>query len=159
MLLASKHKGPVKIWHLVLFALIILAAIGTRLYARYWPTGIVRIGGQELKVWVADNDRHRFRGLSDRRDLGGKGGMLFVFPVRSQHTMVMREMNFPLDIVWLDGNTIVDIAPNLPPEPGRPESELTPYPGRAPSTKVLELPAGFTATYVVAVGDTVTIAY
>ena len=71
--------------------------------------------------------------------------------------MVMRDMHFPLDIIWLDGNKIIDIAPNLPPEPGLAEEQLTIYRSRAASTLVLELPAGFMERTSLKIGDVIEI--
>lgn len=115
------------------------------------------IAGRQIKVLVADNFAHLMKGWSDRKDMGEYQGMLFVFPGRGFHTMVMRDMNFPLDIVWIDGNSIVDLAPNLPPEPGRAEAQLTPYSARLPSTLVLELPAGFIQLNKLQIGDKITV--
>ena len=42
------------------------------------------------------------RGLSRRPNLPKGVGMLFIFNSIERHTMWMPEMNFPLDIVWLD---------------------------------------------------------
>jgi uncharacterized membrane protein (UPF0127 family) len=71
--------------------------------------------------------------------------------------MVMRDMNFPLDIIWLDGFTIVDMAPNLQPEKGRTEEDLTPYFARLPSTLVLEVPTGFITQNKLKIGDRIEI--
>ncbi len=143
----------------MMLLVIVAVSLGVRVYAWRWPRGVVSIAGHQLSVLVADTDQHRFQGLSNRDSLENFQGMLFIFPRREQHTMVMREMRFPLDIVWLDGNTIVDIAPQLQPEPDRSEAELTPYPGRVPSTMVLELPAGFAEQNALKVGDRVVVAY
>src|SRR3989338_5896892 len=136
---------PVKTkkWHLILIAVVILAAVVFKIYGSLWTKRNIRVGGEEIRVLVADTKMHRIQGWSNRKDMGGYGGMLFVFPSADQHTMVMRDMLFPLDIIWFNGRTIVDMAPNLPPERGKSEAELTPYFARLPSTLVLELPAGF----------------
>ena len=149
----NKNNKEFKRWHLILLALVIVAAVGHRFYLTRWPTALVRIGREQLKVLVASTQAHRVEGWSNKKDMGNYQGMLFVFPERSQHTMVMREMRFPLDIIWLDGLTIVDIAPNLAPEAGRAEADLTPYFARLLSTQVLELPAGFASQHGVKIGD------
>lgn len=157
--MATSEHVSFKRWHLFFLIGIIIISIGVKLYSLHWPTGLVNINGQELRVLVANTDRHLFQGLSNRDSLGDYDGMLFIFNRREQHTMVMRDMRFPLDMIWIDGEVIVDIAPELAPEPGRTETELTLYPGRAPSTMVLEVPAGFVAKYSLKIGDRVTVAY
>ena len=152
-----KEQKPFKTWHLVVIILVIIISVGYKIYASLWGHATVTIGGREVQVMVADTEEHRIKGWSDRKDMGPHGGMLFVFPDRAQHIMVMRAMHFPLDIVWIDGNKIVDIAPNLPPEPGLAEDKLTLYPARASSTLVLELPSGFKEQTNLKIGDTVEI--
>jgi len=152
-----RKKVEFKKWHLILVVAIIVLSIGGRFYAAWWPKGEVKIAGQSVKVLIADTDKHRFRGWSKEKDMGNYGGMLFVYPVTGQHAMVMRDMNFALDIVWLDGLAIVDMAPNLPPEPGYSEAQLTPYFSRLPSNLVLELPAGFIEKNGLKIGDKVEI--
>lgn len=146
-----------KKWHLVLLAAIIIAAVGFKIYGSFWTERTIWLGGEKFQVLVADTQSHRAAGWSNRKDMGKYGGMLFVFPARGQHTMVMRKMLFPLDIIWIDGRTIVDMAPNLPPEPWRSEAELTPYFARLPSTLVLEVPAGFIKAHRLKIGDQIEI--
>lgn len=145
-------------WHLILLAVVILAAIAFKLYS-VWrvPEALVGLAAVELRVRVADTPAARFRGWGGYKNMGGFEGMLFVFPERGQHTMVMRDMLFPLDIIWIDGKSVVDIAPNVLPEPVKNESELMPYFARAPSTLVLELPAGWTKRQGLKVGDNVVV--
>lgn len=42
------------------------------------------------------------QGLSRRPSLEKGTGMLFIFDTLDRHTMWMPDMNFPLDVVWLD---------------------------------------------------------
>ncbi len=142
-------------WHVYVIVVILIFAFGYKLYQDVWPKAMVQIGGQELRVLVANNPLRRYTGWSNRKSMGNYAGMLFVFPERDQHTMVMRQMRFPLDIVWIDGMTIVDIAQNLQPDLAQSEAQLIPYSARLSSTLVLELPAGFTQKYGVKVGDIV----
>ncbi len=152
-----REKKPFKKWHLILLVIIIVFAMGKKIYDSFWPKATIRIGGQEVWVLVADTYNHRLKGWSDKKDMGKYGGMLFVFPESGQHAMVMRDMRFSLDIVWLDGTKIIDIAPNLLPEPNVPEEKLTIYGARAASTMVLELPAGFMQKTGIKIGDRVEI--
>jgi len=150
----SKSK-PLKKWHLIVFASILVIALIFRIYQYVWPKAIVKIGGLEIKVLVANTPGHLFEGWSNKKDMGKYQGMLFVFTDEGEHAMVMRSMEFPLDIVWIDRTKIVEIAPNLQPEPGKTEAELTPYFSSHPSNFVLELPAGFVEKTGVKIGDTV----
>ncbi len=157
MLFSPKQSAQPKKWHYIFFAVVILLFIGMRVYSYYWSKMTINMNGRILKVLVADTAQNRFKGWSNKKDMGRYDGMLFVFPEKGQHTMVMRDMKFPLDIIWLDGFTIIDMAPNLQPEKDRAEEDLTPYFARLPSTLVLEVPAGFIAQNKLKIGDRIEI--
>lgn len=146
---------PVSRFQTVVLLAVLVSAIGFAIYRAWWPKTTVVVGDSRLRVILADTVEHRLKGLSGRKKLAPYDGMLFVFPEQGEHSMAMRGMLFPLDIVWIDGQTIVDIAPNLEPEPGKAEWQLTPYFSRAPSTLVLELPAGSAERLGLKVGGTI----
>jgi len=149
----SKETKQPKKWHYIFFAVMILSVVALKAYGYYWPKATININGYILKVLVADTQQHRVKGWSGKEDMGKYDGMLFVFPEKKQHTMVMRDMNFPLDIIWLDGFTIVDMAPGVQPEKDISEEDLTPYFARLPSTLILELPAGYIIENKLKIGD------
>ncbi len=55
-----------------------------------------------IKVQLADTDATREQGLSGVKFLEENSGMLFVFPNSSLYGFWMKDMNFALDIVWID---------------------------------------------------------
>jgi uncharacterized membrane protein (UPF0127 family) len=56
------------------------------------------------------------KGLSGRKSMLPRHGMLFVFPSFKKQAMWMPDMNFPLDIVWIDDDkTITKIEVNATP--------------------------------------------
>ena len=121
----------------------------------HWPTAWIELGGKRLEVLVADTIGHQHIGLGKRDDLGVYGGMLFIHSEAKKYGIVMRDMRFPIDIVWLNNGEVIDIAPNVPTEPGVPESQLRVYYPRKSATAVLELPAGWTEKNRVKIGDVV----
>lgn len=135
-----------------LLALVVLAGV-LKLYSLYIPTTKISINGQVLEVLVAKNYNHLYKGLGKRKDLGNHDGMLFVFNSRNQHTMVMRDMRFSIDIIWIDGDVIVDIAPNVQTEIGKKEGEYIPYLAREKSTHVLEVASGSVQKFGWKIGD------
>lgn len=62
----------------------------------------IEIAGRPVTVEVAKNDAHRYKGLSGKDDLGADEGMLFVWPMEKEHGLVMRDMNFGVDMVFAD---------------------------------------------------------
>ena len=157
ILYMANNSQQFKMWHAVAFAVILVFAIGNKLYSSIWSKTTIILAGKELRVLVADTPRHRFQGWSGKKDMGKYDGMIFTFQDASRHPMVMRDMYFPLDIIWLNGEKIVDIAPNLSPQAGVPEDRLLVYQARTTSTMVLEVPAGFMNETGVKIGDTVQI--
>ena len=127
-------------WQFSFILIIVALAIGLQLYSLYWPKAEIKVNGAVLKVLVAKDYKHLVKGLSGRKDLGGYDGMLFVFNSETQHTMVMRDMKFSIDIIWIKKGQIVDIAPNVSVEPGKKEGEYFPYLARDASDHVLEVP-------------------
>lgn len=117
-------------------------------------TDVVMLADEPLHLYVADSIRETYVGLGGRDDLDGKDGMLFLLGSRARHGIVMRDMRFPIDIVWLDQGVVVDIAPAVPIEPDTPENELTVYRPRTEATMVIELRAGWTAEHGLEIGDT-----
>jgi len=149
----ADSKKTLKNWHLVALGAVLLVGLGLKLYSYHFDTVKVRLGAQEYKVLVAKTLTQQYRGWSKQKSMGNASGMLFLFNTRSQHTMVMRDMMFPLDVIWVDGQTIVDMAPGVPIEPGKTEEQLIPYFARGSSTIVLEMASGTIAQSGVKIGD------
>ena len=71
--------------------------------------------GKEISVEVADTVEKRSLGLGKRSGLENSWGMLFVFEKRKKHEFWMKDMQFPLDIIWIDNHRIVYILRNVQP--------------------------------------------
>lgn len=77
----------------------------------------VKIGNAIVNVKIADNPYTRERGLSGTKNLNEDEGMLFIFPTPDKYEFWMKEMNYPLDIIWIDENkNIVYIKDNATPQ-------------------------------------------
>ena len=96
--------------------------------------------GEEFSVEVADTLKKRSLGLGKRTSLKKGWGMLFVFEKRKPHRFWMKDMQFPLDIIWLDNHRIVHIIHNAKPANSRDETEVMTSP--VPVNFVLEIAAG-----------------
>ena len=96
--------------------------------------------GIEIPVEVADTQKKRSLGLGKRSGLKKNWGMLFVFEKRKAHGFWMKNMQFPLDIIWLDNHRIVYILKNVQPtNQGEKPPVLVPP---LPANFVLEIEAG-----------------
>jgi len=100
-----------------------------------------------VDVWVADSFPKRYTGLSDTSALEDGQGMLFIHGSEGNHAYVMRDMAFPLDMVFVAANGTITTIHHAPVES---DGDLTHYSGRA--KYVLEVPMGYTNRTGVEVG-------
>jgi uncharacterized membrane protein (UPF0127 family) len=111
-------------------------------------------GGERLgrvRAAVSDTPGLRYTGLSDVEELPDDWGMLFVYDSVGNHTYVMREMDFGLDIVYADDEGAITEVHHAP-EPGPDEDgESQRYPGRG--QYVFEVNDGWTTERGVETGD------
>lgn len=118
----------------VLIAIVIAFSI-----ENFKPTTSVFIGSGVYQVSLADTDAKRTKGLSGVDKLQMNGGMLFDFETEANWGIWMKDMNIPVDIVWMDKTKkVVHIQENAKPEWG---TKYTMQP-KSPARFVLELPAG-----------------
>ena len=117
----------------------------------------VRVGDASFTVEVADKPELRYQGLSGRPALPAGTGMLFVFQREGTHTFWMKDMRFPLDMMWIDAAcTVVHVTRNVPPpEPGQALSDLPTYGPTTSVLYVLEINAGAAGLAGVRLGDPV----
>lgn len=112
-------------------------------------------GTDELRVEVVDTPQKITLGLSGREEIGADG-MLFDLPEPRPAGFWMKEMGFPLDMIWIRNNKITGIEPDVPfPPPNTPESKLKVYYSPGEVDKVLEVPAGTAGRRGWQVGDIV----
>lgn len=98
----------------------------------------LRIEGTVVKLEVAKTESARERGLSGRQCLPADQGMLFVFDEPGEYPFWMKDMRFPIDIVWIcQDKKVVAIMSKVPPDTY--PNSLSP--GRT-SQYVIELQAG-----------------
>jgi uncharacterized membrane protein (UPF0127 family) len=116
------------------------------------PTTTLQINGREITAEVVTSSADLYHGLSGRANLCTDCGMLFVFNDDQNRDFVMRNMKFPLDIIFINQHQIQKIAANLPPEGNLPN---TIYSSDSPADQVLEVNAGYTQRQGIKIGDTV----
>lgn len=143
---------------LIVFLLVIAA--GALAYKQIMPytkhylenqiVGVV-INDVGVDVKVADTEALREQGLSGTTELGERNGLLMIFDKPDFYAIWMKDMNYPLDIIWIDNNfRIVDITESL-----LPDSYPSIFEPKVQARMALEVNARFAATYHIKVGDTV----
>lgn len=101
----------------------------------------VFVNGQTISVMVAKTDKEKQVGLSGRNKIGENQGMLFIFDTPNYYSFWMKEMKFPIDIIYINGNKITTVVENAKP-PLSANDNLAIYQPSEKSDKVLELNAG-----------------
>ena len=112
---------------------------------------VVKIGEKTFWVLVADTLEKRALGLSGREKLPSEHGMLFAFGKLGDYPFWMKDMNFAIDILWINENEkIVHILEYIAPET-YPEAFTSPK----EALYVLELPEGTVEQADIKLGDKV----
>lgn len=125
---------------LIYLSVVIIIAAGALLAIEQRTKYVdIKIGDRIIKAEVADTFAKRKKGLSGRDGLEKGEGMIFLFGQSGKYGFWMNEMKFPIDIVWINDNKIVDILPAISPE----DQKIVYYPLEDVNC-VLELPANFT---------------
>jgi len=145
-----------------LFAILFLAVLGVvgSLHGQNFSLGskakTVTIDQHVFTVDVVSTDKDREKGLSGRGNLAIDHGMLFVYQKPAVQIFWMKDMHFPLDIIFINSGKIITISSNVPaPKANTPDSSLPVYTSTGSVDHVLELNAGTTKKDNLHVGDTV----
>lgn len=118
-------------------------------------TPIVKINNQSFNATVAASEKEREIGLSETKSLQPNQGMIFLFDRPDYYSFWMKNMKFPIDIIYINNDTIVTIISNAPFPKNNSES-LTVYASISPANKVLEIQGGLSEKYKFKNGDKVT---
>jgi uncharacterized protein len=119
------------------------------------PSPTASIDGHTFKVEVVKSEKDKEIGLTKYSSLSDDKGMDFPFDSEGIYPFWMKNMKFPIDILFIDKNKIVDIKESLPPADPNQQN----IPTYAPSHVVdnaLEISAGLSEKYKFKVGDSVT---
>jgi uncharacterized protein len=113
------------------------------------------VNGIELVADVAATNEQRTKGLSVKDALAENEAMLFVFGTPGEHSFWMKNMKFPIDIIWLDSNkSVIHIEHSL--QPCSWDDFCPTYkPDNDNSLYVLETVAGFAEKHDIAEGTRV----
>ncbi len=112
---------------------------------------VLHVGDIPIRVEIARTDEERIQGLSGRESLENLKGLLFIFPETAYHQIWMKDMNFPIDILWISEDLVVidideNVSPDTYPRSFRPER---------PVRYILETNAHYVDTFGLQVGQEV----
>ncbi|MDP3954281.1 MAG: DUF192 domain-containing protein [bacterium] len=106
------------------------------------------IGDTTVRIELAKTAEEKTRGLSGREGISEEDGLLFVYDTDDFYYFWMKDMKFPIDIIWLDKDwRVVYIADNV-----LPETYPNTFVSKEPARYVLEVASGFSARHGISVG-------
>lgn len=111
-----------------------------------FPHGIIKIDDVTLQVQIADTKPLQARGLMFQDSMSYDQGMLFVFEGEGVRSMWMLNMQFALDILWIDANgKVVHIEKDTQPCKSALETMSCTFTNgnEQPAKYVLEVTSGF----------------
>ena len=140
----------------ILAGLLILAIflIGLGLWQGLKKSPTAKINNHEFKLQIAKTAIEKEIGLSKYKNLVKDEGMLFTFEKPDYYSFWMKQMKFPIDIIYIKDGKIVTIYKNVSP-PKKAAEGLLIYKPKIPSSMVLEINAGLSSKYNLKEGDRV----
>lgn len=109
----------------------------------------------KFNLIVAKSDKDKVLGLSNRKNLAANTGMLFVFDTKGFYPFWMKDMKFPIDIIYIDKDTIVDIISNASVPKDKNITSLPVYKSKTAANYVLEINSGLSTKNKFKIGDKV----
>ncbi len=144
--------------HLLIGSLLTVFLIGSffifNAMPRWFDTDSSRrslsVGGEVFEIDVAETPLTRAQGLSDRETLAKNDGMLFIFDSADYQGFWMKDMKFPIDIIWIKGDRVVGWQEAAPPDD---DPNRAVYYSPEPVDKVLEVSSGAVARLGLRIDD------
>lgn len=140
--------------------IIVLAFLFLQSYFRdnplFMKQATVVVNGQTFKADVAQTEKEKQAGLSKRGKMADNKAMLFTFDKADYYQFWMKDMRFPIDIIYINNDKVVTVFKNVP-NPDKNNTNLPVYRSEEPANRVLEINAGLSDKYNIKPGDTVKI--
>lgn len=106
---------------IVLIMLALILSLSITLASRNCNLGFhddedISINDQIMHLQIADTTKEQIRGLGGRSCIGDNQAMLFEFGKPADYRFWMKNMKFPIDIIWMDSNhEVVQVDANVQP--------------------------------------------
>ena len=133
--------------------MVAIALAGTWFYYKKMDKGnpiennVFSIGKCKITIETVATEELRKKGLSNRDSLCQNCGMLFLFEKQNNYFFWMKDMRFPIDIVWLREGKVVDLSQDI----SHQSKEV--HSSKETVDKVLELNAGEIKKCEIEIGD------
>jgi uncharacterized protein len=113
-----------------------------------------QINGHVFSLYLAKTSEEQELGLAKYKKIDRNQGMLFLFNKPDYYSFWMKDMRFPIDIIFISGNKVVDIFQKVPVSLNE---NLPVYTTKTKADKVLEINAGLAKKYNIEIGSKVKI--
>ena len=145
---------------IIIFGLVLVLFAGFVFYQFANPlqpqTKKITINGHTFTAEVAQTAKAQQIGLTKYDSLPVEKGMLFPFAKAGEYAFWMRDMKFPIDLLFIKENTIVAVIENAPPAKAS-DTNIPTYGEDITSDAVLEITAGLSKKYEIKQGDKIVI--
>jgi len=143
---------------IVLF-IVIISLLGISYYSFFnYNTSTVSIKNNIFKTEVVQSAEETALGLSGRDSIANDHAMLFIFSDKKVRSFWMKDMNFDIDLLWIDNDKVIGYEQNmLAPDKNTAIDKLLKYNSLQPVDKVLEIKAGLIESLDIKIGDTINI--
>jgi uncharacterized protein len=146
----SRKDIPFFYW-LILFLVIVGIILWGERSLSQKATKTLTVGRCQFDCETAQTLSEKKRGLSGREALAKFSGMLFLYDSATKRSFWMNDMSFPIDIIWIRGNKVVDLSKNVPVLTK--QGEITTILSQEPIDGVLEINSGMIQECQIKVGD------
>lgn len=123
--------------------------------APFKPTKEAVLGDQTFKIKIAESEQEKEIGLSQTERMPDDYGMIFTFKEDGFYPFWMRDMKFPIDIIFINDNKVVKIFSEV--SPPKENEGLRLYVSDKPADTVLEINAGLSEKHNIKEGDSINI--
>lgn len=148
----SNRRDKTSNWLIACLLLVVGVAAFLLIEPQLRPRISVAVGDGVFKARVAQTQKQRDEGLSGVKYLESNEAMLFLFDSSDKWSMWMKDMEIPLDILWLDqSQKVIYIVKGASPD-DFPKS----YIPNDPALYVLELPQGTVDSKNIRIGSKAT---
>jgi len=106
-----------RVFYFGVFISLFILLIGANLVVFCLKLIPIKVDNAKLLVEIADTPEKKAMGLSKRKSLSKNSGVLFIFSPPQIASFWMKDMHFPIDLIFIDENCEVsEIFNNLGPE-------------------------------------------
>ena len=134
---------------IALLVLVLIVAVAIGLVQKFQePRTTLRLGDGIFSTHVAATGAERQKGLGDIESLADNEAMLLAFDHEAEWSIWMKDVEYPIDVIWLDDQKqVVHIVKNMPPD-SYPDS----FSPDKPARYVVELAAGTVEKKAIRIG-------